>query len=80
MNKGDILVYVGENNEQYKRGNKVEFSRDLGQVRFPNDNENYLLVINKRYPNWWKTEFGIVKSKDFVNLKTLREKRIDEII
>ena len=80
MNKGDILIYVGENSKEYKKGNKVEFSKELGQARLPHDDENYLLVINKRYPNWWKTEFGIVKSKDFVNLKTLREKRIDEII
>jgi hypothetical protein len=80
MNKGDILIYVGENNKEYKKGNKVEFSKELGQARLPYDDENYLLVIIKSSPNLWKTLFGIVKSKDFVDLKTFRNQRIDTLL
>lgn len=80
MKRGDILIYVGENSKEYKKGNKVEFSKELGQARLPHDDENYLLVIIKSSPNLWKTLFGIVKSKDFVDLKTFRNQRIDTLI
>jgi len=79
MNKGDILIYLGENNKEYKKGNRVEFFKELGQVRLPHDDENYLLVIINSSPNWWETLLGIVKSKDFVDLKTFRDQRISSI-
>ena len=77
MKNGDILIYVGENNKEYKKGNRVEFFKELGQVRLPDDDENYLLVIINSSPNWWETLFGVVKSSDFVELKTFRAKRIN---
>lgn len=82
MRRGDILVYIGENEEKYKVGQKVEFLRDLEQLRLPEDEEYYFAIINKSALTKINSSgVQIVKSKDFIDLKTFRrDNGIDNIL
>jgi hypothetical protein len=78
MKEGDILIYVGEDIHDLKRGDKFIFTRATY-------NPNRLLggpymVILQKVPTYEYVQYVVKNSEDFIDIKTFRDQRINKIV
>jgi len=91
MNKGDILIYIGKDTPEFKKGDRVIFwlyylnpekwpqiNRDLHNQ--PEDRDNMLIIIKTSTNINGIVEARVKSSKDFIDIKTLRDNKIDNIL
>jgi len=84
MNKGDILIYVGEDTPELKGGDRVIFwgyywNPEKWAENQPGDQDN-MLIIKHSTNITGIVEQRVKNSKDFINIKTLRDNKIDNIL
>jgi len=78
MKEGDILIYVGEDIHDLKRGDKFIFTRATY-------NPNRLLggpymVIPRKVPTYEYVQYVVKNSEDFIDIKTFRDKIINTLL
>lgn len=78
MKEGDILIYVGEDIHDLKRGDKFIFTRATY-------NPNGLLggpymVILRKIPTYEYVQYVVKNSEDFIDIKTFRDQRINTLL
>jgi hypothetical protein len=78
MKEGDILIYVGEDIHDLKRGDKFIFTRATY-------NPNRLLggpymVIPRKVPTYEYVQYVVKNSEDFIDIKTFRDQRINTLL
>lgn len=78
MKEGDILIYVGEDTPDLKRGDKVIFTRATY-------NPNRLIggpymVILRKVPTYEYVQYVVKSSEDFIDVTTFRDQRINTLL
>jgi len=78
MKEGDILIYVGEDIHDLKRGDKFIFTRATY-------NPNRLLggpymVIPRKVPTYEYVQYVVKNSEDFIDIKTFRDQIINTLL
>ena len=85
MNKGDILIYIGKDTFELKKGDRVIFwgyywNPEKWAENQPDGQDNMLIIIKDITNTTGIVEQRVKNSKDFIDIKTLRDNKIDNIL